>query len=131
MTEPPLFLTPEEVLEIHHDQLQRYGGRSGVRDLGLMLSAIAAPATGFGGKFLHEDLAAMAAAYLFHLAQNHPFLDGNKRVAVVAAATFLKLNGHELTADPDELYRITLAVADGRTDKTSLARFIRTNSRPA
>ena len=89
----PLFLTLDEVVATHRDQIERYGGSLGVRDWGLLQSAVAMPAATFGGQFLHTDLCEMAAAYLFHLVQNHPFIDGNKRVAHAAMETFLMLNG--------------------------------------
>ena len=76
----PVFLTRTEILAIHADQLRRYGGAGGIRDEGLLDSALAAPQSAFGGEFLHAGLHEMAAAYLFHLVSNHPFLDGNKRV---------------------------------------------------
>ena len=79
----PDFLTLEEVLEIHDDQINRYGGASGIRDFGLLESALAQPQTIFGGSLLHTDLFEMAAAYFFHIIQNHPFMDGNKRVGAV------------------------------------------------
>jgi death on curing protein len=100
-----------------------------VRDAGLLESAVAMPGAGFGGQYLHRDVPEMAAAYQFHLAQNHPFFDGNKRVAAIAAAVFLRLNGWELTADPDDFYRVTLAVADGSADKSAAAAFFRANTR--
>ena len=78
----PLFLTLEEVREIHIDQIERYGGGPGIRDISLLQSAIAMPAAGFGEQYLHGDLFEMAAAYLFHLVQNHPFVDGNKNLAI-------------------------------------------------
>jgi death-on-curing protein len=76
IVEDPVFLTLGEVIEIHHDQIERYGGDSGIRDLGLLQSAMAMPAAGFGGRYLHADLCEMAAAYLFHITQNYPFVDG-------------------------------------------------------
>jgi death on curing protein len=75
----PRFLDLVEVLEIHQSRIDRYGGSPGVRDLGLLQSAVAQSSAGFGGEFLHSDLYEMAAAYLFHVARNHPFIDGNKR----------------------------------------------------
>ncbi len=89
---PPTFLTLGEVLEIHRDQIGRYGGAAGIRDLGLLQSALSQPRATFGGEFLHGDLAEMAAAYLFHLVCDHPFVDGNKRVGLVSAIVFLRLN---------------------------------------
>ena len=100
----PVFLTLGEILEIHQDQINRYGGASGIRDIGLLQSAIAMPSASFGGQFLHSDLFEMAAAYLFHISQNHPFVDGNKRTGAVAAIVFLALNDIELDADDDELW---------------------------
>ena len=87
----PLFLSLEEVLEIHRQQIERYGGASGVRDLSLLESAVAQPQAGFSSEFLHASIPAMAAAYLFHICRNHPFVDGNKRVAASAAITFLTI----------------------------------------
>ena len=92
----PVFLTLDEVLGLHDRQIARYGGSAGVRDLGLLQSALAMPRASFGGVFAHADLYEMAAAYLFHLAKNHPFVDGNKRTAAYAAAVFLELNGWHL-----------------------------------
>src|SRR5437867_10279787 len=88
----PTFLSLDEILEIHKDQIARYGGMAGIRDLGLLQSALAQPQATFGSQFLHADLIEMAAAYLFHIVQNHPFIDGNKRVGAVAALVFLQLN---------------------------------------
>lgn len=84
----PVFLTLDEALDIHRDQIQRYGGSSGIRDLGLLQSALAQPQAAFAGQFLHADLIEMAAAYLFHITQNHPFVDGNKRTGTAAALVF-------------------------------------------
>lgn len=123
----PAFLSLSEVLEIHRDQIERYGGDSGLRDLGLLQSALAMPAAGFGGRYLHNDLYEMAAAYLFHTTQNHPFIDGNKRTGVVAAIVFLFLNGVEFNADETELERIVLGVAEGKVGKDAVAEFFRHN----
>jgi death-on-curing protein len=119
------FLTLEELLEIHRDQIGRYGGTLGVRDMGLLQSAIAMPKSTFGGQYLHSDLYEMAAAYLFHLSQNHPFLDGNKRAAAVAADVFLALNGAQLRADEDVYEQLVLSVACGQTGKSALAEFFK------
>jgi death on curing protein len=78
----PRFLDLVEVLEIHESRIELYGGRPGVRDLGLLQSALAQPSAGFGGEYLHGNLYEMAAAYLFHVSRNHPFVDGNKRTAL-------------------------------------------------
>jgi death-on-curing protein len=79
----------------------------------------------FGGEFLHTDVFEMAAAYLFHLVKNHPFLDGNKRVGAVAALVFLLLNGHDFDAPEDDLVEMVLSVAQGQIDKAEVAVFIR------
>jgi death-on-curing protein len=121
----PTFLTLDEIVAIHQDQLARYGGKQGVRDWGLLQSAVAMPAAGVGGRFLHTDLHEMAAAYLFHLVQNHPFLDGNKRVGAVAAFVFLALNRLRLRADNDAYADLVLAVACGKTSKADVAAFFR------
>ena len=119
----PTFLTLNEIVAIHRDRLAAYGGCEGVRDWGLLQSALAMPAARFGGRFLHGDLCEMAAAYLFHLVQNHPFLDGNKRVGTVAAYVFLALNDVRMTADADAYANLVLAVARGETAKSTVAEF--------
>ncbi len=124
----PLFLTLDEVVAIHRDQIERYGGSLGVRDWGLLQSAIAMPAATFGGQFLHGDLCEMAAAYLFHIVQNHPFIDGNKRVGAVAADVFLTLNNTRLTAGENQYADLILSVARGETSKSAAAEFLRANT---
>jgi death-on-curing protein len=121
----PRFLSLAEVLEIHQDQIARYGGRPGIRDLDLLKSALGLPAATFGGQLLHTDLHEMAAAYLFHLVQNHPFIDGNKRVGAVAALVFLDLNGLDCTALEDDFAQMVLAVARGEMDKTEVAVYLK------
>lgn len=121
----PQFLSLEEVLAIHADQIARYGGRPGVRDLGLLQSALAQPEASFAGQYVHPDLASKAAAYLYHITANHPFLDGNKRVGAVAALVFLHLNGHVITATNDELFDLVMGVAQGQRTKVEVADFLR------
>lgn len=121
----PVFLNLAEVLEIHQDQVARYGGAPGIRDAGLLKSALGMPATTYRGQFLHSDIYEMAAAYLFHLVRNHAFVDGNKRVGLVAALVFLFLNGYELNAPKDDLLDLVLSVAQGRLGKPDFAVFIR------
>ncbi len=124
----PVFLALGEILEIHQDQIARYGGASGIRDIGLLQSAIAMPSSSFGGQFLHSDLFEMAAAYLLHISQNHPFVDWNKRTGAVAAIVFLALNDIELDADEDGFEKIVLQVAEGKAGKETVATFLRDNS---
>lgn len=121
----PDFLTLEEVILIHLDQIDRYGGCAGVRDVGLLESAAAMPRSMSGGRFLHADLFEMAAAYLFHIVRNHPFLDGNKRTGAAAAIVFLLLNRVDVEPDEEGLERITAAVATGRAGKQQVAEFLR------
>ncbi|MHB9134124.1 MAG: type II toxin-antitoxin system death-on-curing family toxin [Armatimonadota bacterium] len=119
-----IFLTLEDILVIHWDQLRRYGGSEGIRDRGLLLSALAMPEASFQGEYLHQDLPAMAAAYLFHLVQNHPFVDGNKRVGLVATLAFLRINGYRLTCPKDTVEAITWTVAQGQCEKDALISFM-------
>jgi death-on-curing protein len=121
----PQFLTLEEVMDIHRNQIERYGGTLGVRDAALLESALAAPQSGFGDQYLHGDFFEMASAYLFHVVQNHPFLDGNKRVGTAAALTFLELNGVETKIPNQALVATVRAVAQGETEKSAIAVFFR------
>jgi len=121
-------LTVEDVLEIHQDQIERYGGSAGVRDRNLLESAVHAVVAGFGGESLHPGLIEMAGAYLYYIVKNHPFIDGNKRAGLVAASTFLKMNGIELNADEPEIGDIVLALAEGKADKAAVTEFIRTHA---
>ena len=121
----PIFLSLDEVIELHRDQIERYGGSAGIRDMGLLQSAIAMPQAGFGGQFLHADLFEMAAAYLFHVVQNHPFVDGNKRVGAAAAMVFLELNHVEVRVSNETLVETLLAVAQGKLGKAAIAESLR------
>ena len=121
----PAFLTFDEVLALHADQVARYGGDPGIRDIGLLESALATPRARFGREFLHGSVPEMAAAYLFHLVGNHPFVDGNKRIGLAAALAFLGLNGLWLAADPDQLAEFVLRMARGEATKAEAAEFIR------
>ncbi|MCP5064996.1 MAG: type II toxin-antitoxin system death-on-curing family toxin [bacterium] len=127
MTEP-LFLTLDEALGIHADQIRRYGGHPGLRDPALLQSALGMPETTFEGEFLHGTLFEMAAAYLFHIAHNHPFIDGNKRTALMCALVFLGLNDWRLEADTEALYGLVDGAAAGSVDKAEVAVFLRQNS---
>lgn len=99
MPEAPFHLTVEIVREIHAAAIQEFGGSAGVREPSLLESAVAAPQASIGGRSPYSDLVEMAAAYLFYLCRNHPFIDGNKRAALGACLVFLRLNGLEPTAD--------------------------------
>ena len=115
-----VFLTVDIVLALHARQLERFGGGAGLRDRGLLESAVAQPQTSFGGTFAHEGLFAMAAAYLFHLVANHAFIDGNKRVGLLAAQVFLHLNGIVILGESEAFYALTMGVAEGRLDKRAV-----------
>lgn len=121
----PAFLSLEDVLEIHRDQIMRYGGTHGVRDVGLLQSAVCMPMAQFDGKFLHADVYEMAGAYMFHLVMNHPFVDGNKRVGVVAALMFLALNGFEVTVANDRFEKQVMDMIAGTADKEKVGRFFK------
>ena len=125
----PVFLTLDEVLALHEDQIRRYGGISGIREPELVSSALGAVSATFGGRYLHQSLFEMAAAYLFYLAQNHPFLDGNKRAALAAALMFLWMNDIEVVAEEDALTDLVLSVADGRASKAEVAVFLSEHGR--
>lgn len=125
----PTFLGLEEVLQIHADQIERHGGSSGIRDLGLLESAIAMPQASFGGQLLHADIFEMAAAYLFHIVRNHPFVDGNKRGGTAAALVFLRLNGASIRVTNAALVKTVLAVAQGKIGKAAVAEFFRKGAR--
>ncbi len=117
LTKPPRFLTEAEVLSLHEAAIQRYGGSMGLRDPGLLASALAMPQQGFSGEFAHTVPFVTAAAYAFHICKNHPFVDGNKRTAFVACVTFLFVNGWELTSADEVTAEQILGIAEGRIDK--------------
>jgi death-on-curing protein len=121
----PLFLDLDQVLRLHHSLIEGYGGLDGTRDMALLQSAIAMPQMSFGRHYLHKDLFDMAAAYLYHIVQNHPFLDGNKRTGAAAAIVFLAMNDIEIVNDEDGLVELTLSVAQGQSGKTEIAEFFR------
>lgn len=124
-----IFLSVAMVQQMHEDQIRLYGGGPGVRDLGLLESAVAMPQAGSGGQYFHTDIFEMAAAYLFHLVKNHPFVDGNKRVGAMAAYAFLGLNGIEVTASETAFGDLVLAVAEGKATKSAVSEFFRKHSR--
>lgn len=117
----PLFLTLAEVIDIHNDQIRRYGGVDGARDLGLLESAISIPQAGFGGRLLHTSLFEMAAAYAYHISENQPFVDGNKRTALASALIFLEMNGVSIRDPKDRLYDAMIKLATHRLGKKALA----------
>jgi len=123
------FLTLSEVLLILDDQIKNYGGMYGIRDINLLSSAIYMPESSFRGQYLHETIPAMAAAYAFHICQNHPFIDGNKRVALASSLVFLDINGYELNCKDEILYNKIMDVAKSETKKEELIKFYEKHSK--
>lgn len=124
----PRFLSVQEILELHERLVERFGGSHGLRDLGMLESAVAMPQAGFGEAYLHEDIFEMAAAYLFHIVMNHPFIDGNKRTGTHAALVFLADNGYAVTLSQDEKYDLVIGVCEGTVTKKALASAFRENA---
>lgn len=122
------FLDKKTLLLFHKDQLERYGGKEGLRDEGLLESALAQPQASFGGDYVHKDIYHMAAAYGFHICQNHPFFDGNKRTALIAMYMFLYVNGCKLSADKKSLYALIMDLANGKVTKEELTVYLKENS---
>jgi death-on-curing protein len=119
------FLAVDDVLRMHRRQLARFGGSDGLRDRGLLESAVAQAQASFGGTYVHDDLFAMASAYLFHIVKNHPFVDGNKRAGLLAATVFLRWNLVSLQTNSREVCALTLGVAEGSIGKAEVAARLR------
>ena len=119
------FLTLAEVIEIHENQIRHYGGYGGIRDINLLSSAAAMPQASFSKRLLHSDILEMAAAYAFHICQNHPFIDGNKRAALASALVFLEMNGISIEDPSGELYGVMVNMASGKLNKSQLAEILR------
>jgi death on curing protein len=122
-------LKKEIILAFHQDQLDLYGGKPGIRDEKLLESALGQPQVGFEGEYVHKDLFHVAAAYGFHLCQNHPFYDGNKRTALIAMYTFLYVNGYQNKADMKSLFAIMMDLANGKVKKEELAEYLKKHSK--
>ncbi len=120
-----LFLSIKQIDLLHLEVLKEFGGADGLRDRGLLESALEMPRATFDGKLLHKNLSAIAGAYLFHICRNHPFIDGNKRVALGAALIFIEVNGGTIRASDDELERLTLGVACSEINKDAVTTFFR------
>ena len=128
MKKEPLFLTFAEIIEIHDYQIEHFGGSDGLRSVELLKSAIGMPSSTFSGEYLHSSIPEMAAAYLFHLVENHPFLDGNKRVGAMASLVFLDLNGYEFDATYEEFTDLVMRVASGKMLKSEVVLFFQQHS---
>ena len=128
MNKEPLFLTFAEIIEIHDYQISHFGGSDGLRSAEMLKSAIGMPSSTFSGEYLHPTIPEMAAAYLFHLVENHPFLDGNKRVGAMASLVFLDLNGYEFDATDEEFTDLVMRVASGKMLKSEVVLFFQQHS---
>lgn len=120
-----VFLSTEDIIFIHRNTIEIEGGIDGLRDRALLESAAMMPQQSFGGEYLHPDLPSKGAAYLYHLCKNHPFLDGNKRVAAMSCLVFLKCNGATSLPPPEALRDNVLAVASGKLTKSELTNWTR------
>jgi death-on-curing protein len=119
----PVFLTEEQTIALNRRAIEKDGGAHAVLDRGLLSSAVAMPRASFGGRYLHESIAAMAAAYLFHICQAHAFQDGNKRTAVLAAVVFLDLNGYDLDATEESFEEVVMGIAAHQVGKDKVTAF--------
>ncbi len=122
---PPLFLTLADVVEIHKDQINLYGGQQGIRDMALLESALAQPEASFAGEWLHPDLFEMASAYAFHICMNHPFFDGSKRAALATALVFLEINGVSILDPLGRLLDAMLKMASSHLSKSEFSEILR------
>lgn len=122
------FIPPEIVPIIHADLIKRYGGILGIRDTNLLDSALAQARMTVGGKFVHSSIYEKTAAYGYYLCKNHPFVDGNKRVAFVVMDIFLQKNGWELKSSEEEAYSMMIELADGKISKPLLVKWIKEHS---
>ena len=120
------FLSENIVIAIHDDQIRLYGGSYGLRDASALDAAMHMPQAQFSGQFLHPSIFHMAAAYAFHLSQNHPFLDGNKRTAGMVMFTFLQLNGLTVRATEVDYYQVMMAVASSQMSEEQLTQWLQT-----
>jgi death on curing protein len=121
----PNYLSLQDVLRLHDRQVERFGGSTGVRDMGLLESALAQPEATFMGELLHPTFPAQAAAYLYHIAKNHPFVDGNKRTAFAVMDAFIRGNGYRLALTPDQAYELVLQVAQSDISKEELTEILK------
>lgn len=125
----PRFITLSEALAFHALWIDEYGGSHGLRDQSLLESALAHPQAGFGDTRVHECPFGMAAAYAFHIAKNHPFVDGNKRAALGCCAVFLRMNGWNLRSEQEVAADQSLKLIDGSLNKEMFAQWLETRSK--
>ncbi len=122
-----IFLTVDEVIEIHTTLIQTYGGLDGIRDMGLLISAIEMPKASMFGEFLHPTFFDKAAAYLFHIVCNHPFLDGNKRTGATSALVFLDMNEINIEFDENQFEELVVQVAQSKVSKETISQFFKSS----
>jgi len=122
------YLELKHILAMHEVLLAKYGGLKGIRDRGLLESAIAQPQQSAFGEDIFPDVTSKAAAYAFYLSENQPFIDGNKRIATAAALTFLRLNGYDLKASEKELYEVIMQIANKKLSRNKLAQWFKKNT---
>ena len=124
-----IIFIPKKVIIYYHSQLiQIYGGSYGIRDEGMLDSALEQPQATYGGRYLHDTFMGMAAAYGYHLCNNHPFIDGNKRIALVAMDAYLRRNGFEIIAAEKETYKTMIRLSTGELTKDELAKWLKNNT---
>lgn len=126
---PIHFLNCDDVLRLQQALIERFGGESGLRDYGLLESAVAQPPMQAFGKLLHPTIYDQAAAYLFHLVANHPFVDGNKRIGLHSCLVFLRINNIEINIDQDAWFDFVMSLASGNEDKGSCTAFIKAHTK--
>ena len=119
------FLNFNNVCDIQDYQIKHFGGDAGLRDRGLLESAIGGIQLTFGGQYLYPDIYSQAAAYLYHICKNHPFVDGNKRAGAMTAVVFLELNQYHFNAPPDVFANLVIDVASGKMQKSEIAEFFK------
>ena len=124
------FISLKDTLRLHAKTISRFDGGSGIRDIGLLESALAQPQMTLFGEYAHSDIFAMGSAYCFHVVKNHPFVDGNKRTGLLVTLAFFNLNGLKIVADHDELYMLIIHIAESKTTKEEIAAFFRKTAQP-
>ena len=123
-----IFVTVEEVIQIHDELVIEFGGLQGIRDMGLLISAIEMPKAMMFGEYLHDSIYDKAAAYLYHIIQNHAFYDGNKRTGSACCLIFLYQNGYENQYDMNKFEEMVCQIADGKVKKEEISKFLSTTS---
>lgn len=113
----PVFLTVDDVIYLHQDQIERYGGTHGIRDNGLLSSAVESPKATYGGEFILKSISEMSSSYLYNIVQNHPFLDGNKRAGAISCVVFLMINGYSFEIPDKNFIDLVMDIASGRLKK--------------